>query len=270
MLVVITSEGGGAGGGEARAGTGCEAGLPFCSLAVTTLLGAESDPKLLEKKPWGSGQADSVLSVFFSLSPHWDPCSRAGGVLKQGRPMHRQRSDALPVQVPASPLSCSLSCKSPLSLTANHCPNFCHPYPVLEMLHRVVGPMWTLGVYREVSRGRVAEVRDLGYFWIAAWTSIHDGHCCPTQAPLQEWVASVSQGWVFSPVVVAPDPVLHCGVSGVRAFGWLVLGCLARQLQETWQLLKQTSLCPASGASQWACAPCEQSLGFTQPFCLFQ
>lgn len=42
---------GGARDGGPRAGVGREVGLPFCSMAVTLLLGRGSDPKLLEKKP---------------------------------------------------------------------------------------------------------------------------------------------------------------------------------------------------------------------------
>lgn len=43
-------------------------------------------------------------------------------MLKQVGPVHRPRSNVLPVQVPWSPLRLSLGCKSLLFLTANHCP----------------------------------------------------------------------------------------------------------------------------------------------------
>ena len=53
VLTTRTLVGGGPGAGGARAGIGfiSEAGLPLCSVAITSLLGAGSDPKLLEQKP---------------------------------------------------------------------------------------------------------------------------------------------------------------------------------------------------------------------------
>ena len=50
VLAAITLIGGGAGAREPRASSGCEAGLPCCSMAITTLLGVGSDPTLLEQK----------------------------------------------------------------------------------------------------------------------------------------------------------------------------------------------------------------------------
>ena len=47
---VVTLVGGGAGDRGARARSKCEVGLSLCSVAVTTLLGVESDPKLKEQK----------------------------------------------------------------------------------------------------------------------------------------------------------------------------------------------------------------------------
>ena len=44
-----------AGGGGARAGAGCEVGLPLCSTALTALLGVGFDPMLLELKLSGLG-----------------------------------------------------------------------------------------------------------------------------------------------------------------------------------------------------------------------
>ena len=49
VLAAITLVGGGAGDGGARAGARSEVGL-LCSVAVTALLGAGSDSKLLEQK----------------------------------------------------------------------------------------------------------------------------------------------------------------------------------------------------------------------------
>ena len=53
VLATITLIEGVAGDGGARACTGCEVGLPLCSLAVATLSGVESAPTLLERKLWG-------------------------------------------------------------------------------------------------------------------------------------------------------------------------------------------------------------------------
>ena len=51
VLAAITLVGGGAGDGMASAGAGCEAILSLFSVALTTLSGARSGPKLLEQKP---------------------------------------------------------------------------------------------------------------------------------------------------------------------------------------------------------------------------
>ena len=50
VLVAITLIGHGVGDSGATAGAMCEAGLPVCSVAVTTLSGTGSDHKLLEQK----------------------------------------------------------------------------------------------------------------------------------------------------------------------------------------------------------------------------
>ena len=50
------------GDGEAKTWAQCEAGVPLCLVAITTLPGVRSAPKLLEHKPRGSG-----LSCFFPL-----------------------------------------------------------------------------------------------------------------------------------------------------------------------------------------------------------
>ena len=51
VLATITLVGIGAGDGGARAGAECEAGISFCSVAVTDLVGTRSYPKLLGQKP---------------------------------------------------------------------------------------------------------------------------------------------------------------------------------------------------------------------------
>ena len=51
LLAAITLVGGGAGDAGARSGARCEVGLHLCPMAIITLSGAVSSPKLLEKKP---------------------------------------------------------------------------------------------------------------------------------------------------------------------------------------------------------------------------
>lgn len=53
VLAALTLLGNGAGNGGARSGAKCEAGLPLCSVAVTTLFGWKFDPKLLEEECYG-------------------------------------------------------------------------------------------------------------------------------------------------------------------------------------------------------------------------
>lgn len=50
VLATVTLVGRVAGDGEARACAGCEAGLPLCSVTVTTLSAVDSALKLLEWK----------------------------------------------------------------------------------------------------------------------------------------------------------------------------------------------------------------------------
>ena len=89
VLAAITLVGARAGDGVARAGTGCEEGLPFCSVAVTALSGAWSDPKLLKQKPCGSCLSWLCsLSVCFSLSLHSDLCPRGGSAGGSGACVH--------------------------------------------------------------------------------------------------------------------------------------------------------------------------------------
>ena len=55
MLAAITLLGGGARDEGTRAGARCELRLLLCSVASTTLLGAELSPMLIQKKPCGLG-----------------------------------------------------------------------------------------------------------------------------------------------------------------------------------------------------------------------
>ena len=137
VLAAITLVGGGAGDGGAKAGTGCEAGLPLCSVAITTLSGVGSDPKLA-LFPW---------SVCFPLSQHQDTCSTAkecwnkrGSGSLSACVSHRQRAKISPVcclcRCPQLfPWLCSeedlgsVRCKSLLTLRAHHCPQPLLPMP---------------------------------------------------------------------------------------------------------------------------------------------
>lgn len=51
VLAAINLIGGGAGDERDRAGAGYEVGLPLCSVAITTVSGVGSHPKLLQQKP---------------------------------------------------------------------------------------------------------------------------------------------------------------------------------------------------------------------------
>ena len=69
------------------------------------------------------------LNVCFSLSLYQDPYLRGAECWSKRGPCRllahvssRLRLDILPVQVLMAPFRCSLRCKSPLSLRANHCP----------------------------------------------------------------------------------------------------------------------------------------------------
>ena len=111
-------------------------GFPLCSVAITTLLGVESDPKSLEQKL----QAGSVPfeCVFSPLpTPGVLPWAVGGGLLKQGEPMWalsscqlqtevQAVSNALPILVSAvvslTLHRSHLRCKLPLSPTTDHCP----------------------------------------------------------------------------------------------------------------------------------------------------
>ena len=68
VRTAITLVGGGAGDRGARARSKCEVGLSLCSVAVTSLSGAGSDPKLLDQV-----QAGSVPSKFTHCHWQWQP-----------------------------------------------------------------------------------------------------------------------------------------------------------------------------------------------------
>ena len=86
VLSAVTLVGGGAGDRGARARSKCEVGLSLCSVAVTTLLGVGSDPKLKQQKFWGSGlswlsyhQVCDLSSPSTSIFAVEGSCARARG-----------------------------------------------------------------------------------------------------------------------------------------------------------------------------------------------
>ena len=79
VLASMTLVVGVAADGEAKACTGCEVGLPLCSVAVTTLSGAGSAPVARVEALRARLQlALFALSVCFSFSPHWGLCPKGG------------------------------------------------------------------------------------------------------------------------------------------------------------------------------------------------
>lgn len=143
----------------------------------------------------------------FFLLPALGLLPQRSEVLRQGRPIHGQRSGALPLSAPSSRLKCSRRGKFPLSFTDNYCPQ---PLP----LHSCCGmalqgwePTWTLGMYREVSYGGATTIRDLGAFWSEAGVSANHGYCCPTQALPWHWVTSASNDQIFSHLLL---PQIQC------------------------------------------------------------
>lgn len=151
LLTAITLERGGVGAGGAGTGAGCEAGPPLCSMAITALLGAGSDAKLLGQKPRGlsSSWFCSLYVCTFpypstgTLAPERSRAeargARAGSFLKMGHvPCSWWQRSKLPlVPVPAvvalALLRHNLRFKSPLFITAYH-------YPSLHQTHSVVEP----------------------------------------------------------------------------------------------------------------------------------
>ena len=88
VLAAITLLGGGAGDEGVRGGAWCEAGLSLCSVAITTLSGVGSGPKMLKRKPLGSSRVGSVpFKYVLSPLPALGPLPQRGLVLKQGGPV---------------------------------------------------------------------------------------------------------------------------------------------------------------------------------------
>ena len=113
---------------------------------------------------------------------------------------------AMPAHMPVALLRHSVKCKSPLSLTANHCPKPLPPLPSRES--------------QGMSCGRAATVSDLGCFWGSVWVSTKSGHCHSTPAPCWDQVASMSHSWVFNSVMAGPDPVLQCDKEHSLSLSW--------------------------------------------------
>ena len=85
VLAVTALVGGGTEDGGSRAGARFELGLYLYSVAINTLSGVRSVPRLLEQKPWGFWLCSLEGSVFFS--PHtgthaleWGSAEAQGGL----------------------------------------------------------------------------------------------------------------------------------------------------------------------------------------------
>ena len=80
-----------------------------------------------------------------------------------------------------------------------------------------MGPMWshTAGQEGRVLGGKLWRSSTIR-IWAASGMplelSTNSGHRCPTQAPPQDQVTSISHSQVFSLVMATPDPVLHCDI----------------------------------------------------------
>ena len=70
---------------------------------ITTFLAVESNPKLLEQKLEDQAKL-ALFSVCFSPFPCTGTLEAEQGCAEAVGPRHRQRSDVLPLQVPAAPL----------------------------------------------------------------------------------------------------------------------------------------------------------------------
>lgn len=237
VLATITLAGNEARDGGVRAGIGCKAGLPLCSVTITALSGARSDTKLLEQKPWGSGLS-WLYSLWVCVFPFLaaGTLSQSGVGLKQEVPMwgpcgllagfsHRQRSDELPVHTPMAPLRCSFSCIPFVPHSWSLPPASTTPALLWNHYTEQAGPTWPLTISWGVSCDTAAAFRDLGCFWGTTWVSANNS-CRPlTQAPHQDQVISASHGQAFSLVVAAPFPVPTCdmewpGPKHVLGLGW--------------------------------------------------
>lgn len=138
----------------------------------------------------------------------------------------------MPAQVPVTLLRHSVKCKSPLSLTANHCPQ---PLPLSPSMES-----------QGMSCGRATTVSDLGCFWGSVWGSTKSGRChsaqllAGTRLPLCPIVGSFIQPWL--------PQIQRCSVTRSICSVWA--GVFSQAV--VGKLEDHTFLSPASKASQLA------------------
>lgn len=219
---------------------------------------------------WGLGLSFALFHLSVFCSPHSGAPAPGGRMLKQVGPVHRPRSNVLPVQVPWSPLRLSLGCKSLLFLTANHCPQKLQFLPCCGSAMQMRKGPQVLSVCPGKELWWRSHCQRPGLL-LRPHSSVCQHSCHPTQAP--PWPGGLCVPWLsLFPICGQPRSitVLWSGVRRVRAFSQLDLQHMARWSLETWQLLEQTSLCPAWRGSQCTHAPLKWSPTFPQPFCLSQ
>ena len=76
VLAAITLVGGGAGDGGSRDRAKCEAGIPLCSVAITTLLGAGVNPKLIQVLQEADPKMRLTARILLGEMPVWENIRR--------------------------------------------------------------------------------------------------------------------------------------------------------------------------------------------------
>lgn len=130
----------------------CEAHLSICSAAITTLLGAGSDPKLLEQKPCELGCKHNIfpLKVYFSFFICRTLVLEMESAEASGAHVQTEYICSI-MQEPALLRSCAGVCRNPCTAldVSSLCPsltvmlNFCHLCLSFELPHRAeLRPVW--------------------------------------------------------------------------------------------------------------------------------
>lgn len=181
------------------------------------------------------------------------------------RPAGRRGSSAQPLWMAGALLRCSLRCDSPLSLTPNHFPFLLLPLPCCGTLcmagrnlcgsSRSVGGSAVGGGHHPRSGQRLERCINTWRRWPPPLRL--DSFPSLSCLSIPQLSLALDTGCCRS------SATLWCGVNGDGVFLWLGLRCSARWSWEAWQLLEQTSLCPASGRSGLMHASYEWSLGFS-------
>ena len=135
----------------------------------------------------------------------------------------------------------------------------------VEPLHRV-GQVLVVSVYQGVRCSWVAAVRNLGGVWGHCLSKHQYCHCCPTE-DLPKNQVTTGLGWCVFPCSGCPRFRAILLYQCARPDCLLCLGWgAARSMQETWQVLDQTSLHCALRVTHMCCVPHEWSPGFPSLF----